>query len=103
MKLKEFFKPTTGKIILLIVFFGLSYFFVMQQSSFTEATFYYHGLPFPYYVCTSSVLPTGGSYSCSFRVGLDVFPYYFLIIDILIWYLISCSIIFGYDKFKKKK
>jgi hypothetical protein len=97
MKWKEFLKPTIMKILILIILFGLSSIFIYPVSitpgMHNEGT---RGLPLPFYNCITSVgvLPV---VACGF-----IYP--FLIVDILIWYLVSClMIIWIYNKVKKKK
>ena len=71
--MKEFFKPTLGKTILTIIFFilGVAIFEI------------------PFITCLL-IYPS----RCSF----DLFP---LLLDLIIGYLISCSIIYIYNKIKK--
>jgi hypothetical protein len=94
MNLKEFLKPTISKIILLIIF-------LIATSTPANVLVYgadiglNHGFPFNFYGCC------GGP---PLRVGQTV-PSYFhvqnFIIDIIIWYILSCVIVSICYKFKK--
>jgi hypothetical protein len=89
MSLKEFFKPTTWKIILFVVFFVVSSFIFTLDSRYGAAT--YIGAPFPYYT-SPAALPDQPSASWNFI---------YLLLDIIIWYLISALIILGINKLRK--
>jgi len=98
--LKEFLKPTLGKIILLVIFTIMSSLPVFHPITKDMCPMY------PDAFCTEILigLPMGfyaeGSGGFSGR-GFVNLRYEFLIIDILFWYLISCLIFWVYKKVKK--
>lgn len=96
-KLKEFFKPDWKKIILLIIFLIFVFFHVEICSPWGAAGICEaRGSPLPLYICQTKVGPgANASLGCSLSYGL--------IIDLIFWYSISCSLIFIYDKLRGKK
>ena len=100
MMFKDFFKPTTGKIILFIAFVlitGYSQHYLNNTA--TDSRFKF-GSPFMFY--------NSGCYQeCSIDTSVDCCPTNFLlgnfILDLIIWYLIICLIIFTYNKIRSKR
>lgn len=74
MNWKEFLKPTIVKIILMIIFTVIT-------------TLLFYGLPL-----NNTIIYFGGPAQ---------FDYFFMIIDIIFWYLISCIIASIYYHFRK--
>ena len=100
MNVKQFLKPDQGKIVILVIIT-----IVLSLLPFKFGSVYYnaHGLPLPLYFCMPNglyVYPEAPAPNCGF---VD-YPYLYLysLIDIVFWYLISCFIIWIYDKLKKK-
>ena len=92
MSLKEFFKPTTGKIILTAILF-IIFGFLFQTA--TDVRMY--GLPFLYYEKT--IIPCPPSVpNCNDNIYFNIF---YLFLDLIIWYLISCLIIHIYYNLKR--
>lgn len=90
---KEFFKPTKIKIILFIILLIVSFLNLVGgvcTASIPAICFY--GIGFPFVV---NITLTGYSIT---NIGIIE-----LIVDIIFWYLISCLMIFAYNKTKKKK
>jgi len=94
MNLKQFLKPDWRKIVIFMIFFALSYIYtVTTLIPALGLTFLFHGFPLGYFRITvrynviqaSKILWVG------------------LLADIIFWYLLSCLIIWIYDKLKKKK
>lgn len=93
--INEFLKPDWRKILIVLIFMGLSYFFKVDclQPGMLGACEVY-GFPMPYLGMESGDFVYVPQYSILW-LGL--------IIDFVFWYLISSAIIFTYDKFKTKK
>jgi len=95
MDWKDFFKPTIGKIILLIVLFFLSTIIwdwitpVMSGGS--------SDIGFPFSFLSFVQWYRGGGPP----VSRTIFSLPLLIVDIIIWYLVSCGIVALYKKYKK--
>jgi hypothetical protein len=102
MKWKNFLRPSLVKIILVIILLGLSYFYVRLEYYYGGGSILFHGLPFPYYQCTTSCLPNSPcSTHCDFNIGPDIFPFLWLVVDVIILYLVSCLMVWIYNKVKK--
>lgn len=85
--LKEFIRPDLKKIIISIIL--LVFFLLFEYNwAFGELYVQARGLPFPILTYDS---------------GYYFFIYFGLIGDIIFWYLISCLIIFIYNKYRGKK
>jgi len=96
---KEFLKPDWRKIVLTCIFISLSFFYVYSPL-IADAYEEYRGLPlfyWKYFVGTGPII-TG----MKLPEPSTEFLYLNLIIDIIFWYLISCIIVWIYDKFKKR-
>ncbi len=95
MGLKEFLMPDWRKIRVFVILSILSFFYVYNcypqySSGICEA----HGLPLAYWsYSTRSKMPP---------VMDTNFSYFGLIGDLIIWYLLSCLIIWAYGKLKRK-
>jgi len=95
MSLKEFLKPDWRKIVVVIVFALL-----LKDINTVELIFGFfepsasYGFPLPFYTFYH---PTASG------MKPPTFNIYILAIDIIIWYILSCLIVWIYDKFKKKK
>ena len=97
MNFKQFFKPDWRKIlifiILLIIFFGIyKYKFPLLAGELPESV-PAKGLPLPIYLRVPIYLNLK---------SLNHLLKVFLMIDLIFWYLISCFIVWIYDKVKKK-
>ncbi|MBU3965613.1 hypothetical protein KKG29_00015 [Patescibacteria group bacterium] len=100
--LKQFLKPELRKVLILIIFFSLSLLYkwdlprLMNIGIVNDAPNIARGLPLPFITEGCNFVECG-----YFPLP---FPYLqiFLIIDIIFWYLISCLVIFTWDKIKNK-
>jgi len=90
----KFLKPDWRKISLLIIIFLVSSLYVVNCCPLCKAICESRGFPLPYQICRTTM--TQNSYPCSIL-------YFGLIADIAIWYLISCLLIYIYDKIRTKK
>jgi thiamine transporter ThiT len=82
MNWKEFLKPTKWKIILFLL-------------SFTFSSWFLQGIPvnfFDVYACKGMNCPVYSNFS----------PIFFLL-DVIFWYIVCCLMFWIYDKVKKKK
>ena len=89
--MKEFLKPTIANIILFLILIIISTWFS------SNLTYSYGGWPLYFW-------PIKSFGSAGFEMS-EVAPSFLVlnfIADIVIWYLISCLIIFVYNKIKKK-
>jgi len=103
MNWKEFLKPEWGKIVIFVILMAVTYFYESNWWILGPDV-HFHGLPLPYYQCTTEYLPhTPVDTYCNFKVGPDAFPYIWLVIDVIFWYFISCLIVWIYDKVKKNE
>ncbi len=97
MKIKEFFKLSWTKIILTIVLTLLSSNVIIGYRKIINGFAY--GFPFIFYryACTYGLVAGqfGGCLSTNY---LD-----YLLFDLIFWFLISCLIIYIYNKIKKSK
>jgi hypothetical protein len=88
MDIKELFKPSILKIIIAVsLLFIFSY---MQGSFFMGGDYFPFGSPFFFYYKSSIFGPAE-------------YNIFFLIPDIIIWYIISSLIVIGITKFHKDK
>lgn len=98
MGIKQFLKPDRRKIVIFVV---LTIILSLYQGSILagELPVSSRGFPLPIFVCIES-------FSDVFMLTPLMEPcgiiYYFLIIDLIIYYLLSCLIIWFYDKVKKR-
>jgi len=98
MTLKQSLKPDRRKIVVFAVLSIISSTYPMTFGV-GELYFPYRGLPLPVYACIEGFsdvnLKTPPMRPC------EIF-YQFLIINLIISYLLSCLIVWIYDKFRKK-
>lgn len=91
-EIKSFFKPTLAKlisgIILIIIFVALAPFYTTPACCEAPTKV---GLPLPYYYHQASLISK-----------TEYFSYTIIFIDIILWYLIACTIIHIYKNFKEK-
>ena len=90
MEYKKIIKPTIGKIIFLTVFYFASKILSVYVYLFAE------GMPFIFH---KSSLDWPGLV----KGKPAEFNYIYLVMDIIIWYLMGCFIIFLFQKIKSKK
>ena len=106
MNWKEFLKPTLIKVILfLILFIPTSLFLTRSTSKSTWSV----GFPFGIYSC----IVGDNSPMCSISPSYEFMNFNLsnyagwmlegLLLNIIIWYLVSCLIIWIFNKSKKKK
>jgi len=109
MNLKQFLKPDWRKIVIFVVVSIVLSLFPLTLGSidfFVNQLFIkvpmrsgvVQGIPIPFYFCMLGgvvVYPEVSGLVCNFI-------YYIFIIDILIWYILSCLIVWIYDKVNKK-
>jgi len=92
MNLKDFFKPTLGKVIIfLILMVGLNYWII--SSTFVSDARILIGLPLGFFPIGSSMI-----FFDNITPPTVTFSWINLILDIIFWYLISCLIIGLYKK-----
>jgi len=105
--IKRFFKPDKWKVLVFMFFLLMNivliYLHISNPLSFTlpEPGQYIeeYGLPFVFLtVITEGVTSIPPEISETISMN-----YYGLFIDVLVWWLLSCLIIFIYNKFKYKK
>jgi len=88
---KEFLKPNWIKIIVFGILIVLS--FIPNLHFFWPISIHEaHGWPYPFYYCTYTIPP---QLVCQFELQ-------WLFIDLLGLYILSCLVIWIYDKVKKK-
>ena len=92
MTLKQFLKPDWRKIVIFVV---VSIVFSLYKNIITVYN-YERGFPLPFQFCVYDMFPSLAPPWCGV-VG------HYLIVDIIIWYILSCLIVWIYDKRKKKK
>ncbi len=104
MKVFFFLRPAKTKITLSIILTLLSVIIVTGMEYTSKMTWIaYRGFPFLFIKIYDYVK---GSYCDSFNICLatniqEFYPYS-LFIDILLWYLFSCAIVYGFDAIKKR-
>jgi hypothetical protein len=86
--------PDLKKIVLTVILMGLSLLYLFNPQYVIGSSFTGRGFPVPFYRI-SSCSDFGGC------LGSGVL-YDYLVIDIIFWYLLSCLIVWIYDKVKKK-
>jgi hypothetical protein len=84
--IKQFIKPTTGKIIIFIIF-SIYFLGLVERNVWISNDLAVSGRGYPLFFSTS--------FHPSVWAGL-------LIVDLLFWYLISCLIVFIYSKLRNK-
>ena len=96
MNWKDFFKPTTGKVVLFLILMIVLNYYLISTIVVADAVILV-GTPLGFYPvgsmqCLSpSDCPSGPEFS-----------YVNLIIDIVFWYVVSCIIVFIYKKARRK-
>jgi hypothetical protein len=96
MTLKQLLKPDWRKIVIFAILCII--FSLINTGISGELIIPIIGLPLPFYYCMLGgvvILPNKPEAICSFN-------YSYLIIDIIIWYLFSCLMVWIYDKYFKK-
>jgi len=107
MSWKEFLKPDWRKIVVLILLLIIFTVPVRTMSQSYPKYVSIHGLPFEY-------LEVGHDYTIESFFGityigissnymLSYFALAFFILDIILWYIISCFIFWIYGKIREKK
>jgi len=92
-KIIHFLKPTTGKVVVTIVLLVLVHVVqILIRAGIVD--YWVIGVPFHFEQTWGPCLPEEICYS---------FNWFLLIIDIIFWYLISCFMVFLWNKYKKKK
>ena len=99
MTLKQSLKPDWRKIVIFVVLSVI--FLYLFNNAVTIGELYYpvKGFPLPYYYNRSGGMLSSG-------VLVDYIPNFNLlnfILDLIFWYLLSCLVIWIYDKFRKRK
>lgn len=97
MNIKQFLKPDKKRIVLVIIFLGLSLLYLTTEPVLDTIVNDLGG-PLHYLKISKEMIGTNDTSPPVFE-----FFYINLLIDIIFWYLISCFIILIYDKLKKKK
>jgi hypothetical protein len=87
MSIKQFLKPDVRKIIVFLILLIIS-FFIKSGIALGELYWRVIGFPLPILVQTDGLF-----WSLSYQG---------IIIDLIFWYIITCLIIWIYEKFKKK-
>ncbi len=104
MKVFLFLRPEKTKIILSIILTLLSSIIVTGLNWTTKMTWYANrGFPFPIVKIYDYI--QGGHcppYDICLATNIQDFYPYTLLMDILLWYLFSCTIVFGYKTIKKQ-
>jgi len=99
MKIKQFLKPDWRKIVIFVILAIISSLY-KRNIGVGELLIPSRGLPLPVYVCLE------GFSDVNLRTQLMrpcEILYHFLITNLIIFYLISCFIVWIYDKYKKKR
>jgi len=99
MNIKQFFKPRGIKIVLLLIFLVLSFFKTNHPLS-SDSTSFSHG--FPLYYLNEGY--NWWSFTDDWKSHREIFNISYLnfFADLVFWYVVSCFIVWIYDKFKKK-
>jgi hypothetical protein len=104
MKVFYFLRPDKTKITISIILTLLSLIIVTGLEWTTKMTWYANrGFPFSFIKVYDYV--KGGhcpSYNICLATNIQEFYPYTLLIDILVWYLFSCTIVFGYEAIRKE-
>jgi len=99
MTLKQFLKPDWRKIVITLALISLSFLYIYEPVVL-DAYEAYRGLPLFYwkYFVGTGLLIEG----MKPPEPVTEFLYFNLIINLIFWYLVSCLIVWIYDKVKKK-
>jgi hypothetical protein len=103
MNWKQFLKPDWRKIVIFIVLFILLTPFSIFNVNLSE-----RGFPFSYsyYLAPEDCRGINGNVRCIIE-PMQIFNWGYFILDVFIWaiisYLLSCLIVWIYDKFRKRK
>jgi hypothetical protein len=102
MNWKQFLKPELNKIGLTLFLLFISS-FVLQGSAVGQCReIEYYGFPLPWFnydcITDKGVLCSDNQASCSITSP----EISILVLDIIIWYIISCVIVWIYNKIKKR-
>jgi len=93
MNFKQFLKPDWRKVVIFFVVSFLLTFFLGVESPVTPLDISITKIGFPVLLLTIKETLLGKTYKWNFVN---------LIINIVVWYLLSCLIIWVYDKIKKR-
>jgi len=96
MNWKKFFLGWRKILIMIIIFLLTIFYNIRTEISTHPKTLYYQGFPLEWWVYGAGGIVTGYELF-SGRIILTGF-----IADIIIWYLVSCFILWIYNKVKKK-
>ena len=101
MDWKEFLKPDLRKILVFVILSLILYFIPIDAS---YESWDVQGLPIPAYICYKGeeLTPFVSFWLINMPMPPCGFIYQFLIIDLIFWYLLSCLIVWVYNKVKKK-
>ena len=95
MKFKDFFKVTWARILLTIALALLSSNWIIGYNAINNGPIY--GSPLVFYSCIFPVaLPELIGCGSSFNL-------FYLLFDLIFWYIISCIITFVYNKIRNKR
>jgi len=95
MNWKQFLKPNWRKILIFVILIFLSSFFIWN---FLPVEWMGIGFPIPFYEMQWGA-PAFGISQQPVETSINSIG---LIADIIFWYLMSCLIVWFYDKFRKK-
>lgn len=90
--MKNFLKPGLAKIIITIILLLASFFYIKTNNiNIPDVLIEKYGFPLPYLKYTSSVF------------GGESYEWFFVnfLLNLIIWYLISCTIVLIWKKIKK--
>ena len=102
--IKQFFEPDKRKTAIFAYSFIFSsiyqwiWYFTMAPQFHIFPILIYHGFPLSFF----TIVASWGTALPPDPLPLGFFPIN-LAIDIIFWYLISCLVVFIYDKFRKKR
>jgi len=96
MNLKEFLKPDWKKMIVTIVLLGVSFLYIHQV--FEEGVNIEYGLPLP---SIAKIYPSLVEFGQPLQLYYTPLPVGFAV-DLVFWYLVSCSMFWIHSKVKKK-
>jgi hypothetical protein len=106
-RLKEFLRPTRGKIIIVGALLVLGLSFRSVQVIFTHPTSFdtFFGFPLPYYMIHEGYIKEDSEWVLGTWSSWTPFPFglFALLVDVIFWYFISCFIIVGYDRVRGKR
>ena len=96
MNLKKFFLDWR-KIVIIVIVFLLTIFYNIRTETLTHPKIrYYQGFPFEWWIYEAGGIVT------SYELFLGRIIITGFIVDLIIWYLVFCLIVWIYDKVKKK-